>query len=70
MHQITAKVTAPNARTKVAMVFDEMPGRAGVITGASGRHAATIGYECPDVVWFSASVYAYADSEMHKPHKD
>ena len=25
-----------------------MPGRAGVITGASGRHAATIGYEFPD----------------------
>ena len=31
-----------------AMVFDEMPVRAGVITGASGRHAASIGYECPD----------------------
>ena len=30
------------------MVFDEMPVRAGVITGASGRHAASIGYECPD----------------------
>ena len=30
------------------MVFDEMPVRAGVITGASGRHAASIGCECPD----------------------
>ena len=31
-----------------AMVFDKMPGRAGVIAGASGGHAASIGCECPD----------------------
>ena len=37
---------------------DEMPVRAGVIIGASGRHAASIGYECPD----SDSLNKYRES--------